>query len=44
MRALERNVGGSEVGDYAKPKVQHKPEIFRGFCKSGQASGYIPLQ
>ena len=44
VRALERNVGGSEVGDYAKPKGQHLPEIFRGFCKSGQASGYIPLQ
>ncbi|KAK1745682.1 glycogenin [Skeletonema marinoi] len=44
VRALERNVGGSEVGDYAKPKGPHMPEIFRGFCKSGQASGYIPLQ
>lgn len=44
LRALERNVGGSEVSEYVKPSGKHKPEIFRGFCNSGQARGYIPLQ
>lgn len=44
LRALERNVGGSEVVEYVKPNGKHKPEIFRGFCNSGQARGYIPLQ
>ena len=45
FRAQERNVGGNEVvGEYVKPKGVYKPEIFRGFCNSGQARGYIPLQ
>ena len=48
VRALERRDGNSggegEVVEYAKPKGEHMPEIFRGFCQSGQERGYIPLQ
>ncbi|KAL7496704.1 hypothetical protein ACHAWT_004870 [Skeletonema menzelii] len=44
FRAMERNVGGGEDGEYIKPKGVYMPEIFRGFCNSGQSRGYIPLQ
>lgn len=46
-RALERRngaSGGGEIDEYFKPKGEYKPEIFRGFCKSGHERGYIPLQ
>ena len=37
---LDKKLAGR---DYKNPDAKHRPEIFRGYCKSGGGRGYIPL-
>ena len=40
---LEKTLAAGKGGEYKNPSGTHKPEIFRGYCKSAYERGYIPI-